>query len=342
MSQLIVVSTIYSSYILDVGEASGGKKAVDWAALFENQDDMIDPKYLPADFVFRDPSKMKKAHFQALLEHWYGRQEDAGTKTVFAFKGYWDASRNLVMAVDNKHPAHQKRLKQPARKLRPKRTTSKSAREANAARKRQGPPGIRKGDEQWPIDFDSEGDEVEGGDEDRDMDVDRNEDEDDNGEEEEEEEPLPFSAPRVVPRGASVAAKKKTRLPAVARKLVPKVKARLNADASSSKSTNRDQASKTDKLESGVTKRPLPRPAYRGIPSDAAASQPSPTAPKPVKEKPSGRPAPLFEGPTTRSGGKRKVDDAELQTIGEPSKKKGKNNAVTKGSSKRKILSKRK
>jgi len=94
----MVTSMIYSSYILDVEKVSGGKKAVDWAALSENQDDMIDPKYLPVDFVFRDPSKMKKVHYQALLEHWYGRQEDDGTETVFAFKGYWDPARDSVMA----------------------------------------------------------------------------------------------------------------------------------------------------------------------------------------------------------------------------------------------------
>ena len=338
----MVTGTIYSSYIPDVEKVSGGKKAVDWAALSENQDDMIDPKYLPADFVFRDPSKMKKTHYQALLEHWYGRQEDDGTETIFAFKGYWDPSRESVMAANDKHPAHQKRLKpltgkrQPGPRSigsKPKRTNSKAARGANKPPKRDGPPGIRRGDEQWPVDSDSEGEEDEDDDEDGE---DGDDDDDDDGD---GEEPLPFSAP--LRRGAPVAAKKKARL-LVAQKSEPKVKARSNAGASSSKSKNSDQASKTDKPEPRFTRRALPRPAYHGIQSDAAASQMSPTAPKPVKEKPSRKPVPQYERPTTRSGGKRKVDDAELLAIGEPSKKKGKNNAVTKGGSKGKILSKQK
>jgi hypothetical protein len=328
----MVTGTIHSPHILDVEKVSGGKKAVDWAALSENQDDMIDPKYLPADFVFRDPSKMKKTHYQALLEHWYGRQEDDDTETVFTFKGYWDPSRDSVMVANDKHPAHQKRSKPLAEKRqpgprsigsKPKRTNSKAAREANKPPKRNGPPGIRKGDEQWPVDSDSEdGDDDEDGEDD---------DEDDEGDE--EAEPLPFSAP--LRRGAPGIAKK-ARLPE------PKAKARSNAGANSSKSKHPDQTSKTDKPEPRFTKRVLPRPAYRGIPSDAAASQMSPTAPKPVKEKPPRKPAPQYERPTTRSGAKRKVDDAELQAIGEPSKKKGKNNAVTKGGSKGKIFPKQK
>jgi len=87
--------------------SDGKKSAVDWTALSENQDSMIDPKYLPADFTFRDPSKLKKAHYQALLEHWYERQEDDNIDTVFAFKGYWDTSEDSVITIDDHHPTHQ-------------------------------------------------------------------------------------------------------------------------------------------------------------------------------------------------------------------------------------------
>ena len=46
---------------------------------------MIDPEYLPADFVFCDPSKMKKNHHCVLLDHWFDHQEDDGIDIVFAF-----------------------------------------------------------------------------------------------------------------------------------------------------------------------------------------------------------------------------------------------------------------
>jgi hypothetical protein len=178
----------------------GKKAAVDWTALSENQHAMIDRKYLPADFVFRDPSKMKKTHYRALLEHWYKRQEDDAVDIVFAFKGYWDSSSESVITVSDRPDVPRKRSK----KVR--------------SQRRSGPPGIRKGDPLWPGDSGEE--EVEG------------EDEEDEHEEEEEEESddekgdnsnnrsrrilrskaqpreLPFSAPRA--RRAAFSAPKKT------------------------------------------------------------------------------------------------------------------------------------
>jgi hypothetical protein len=334
---------------------------------------MISPHYLPVDFTFRDPSKMKKFHYQSLLEHWYTRQEDDSIEIVFTFRGYWDSSSESVIAVTDKHPALRKRPKSPTKKrrtapgsiaLKPKRGNAKVARKVNASRKRPGPPGIRKGDRHWRTGEDEDEVDEEGEDEDEDEDEDENEDEgedeeDEEGEEDEDEDEedeenaddeddnrnnsrrqrvmppkapkaLPFAAKRIVYRGAPVALKKNAgRLPAVADKSLPKSKAppkKARADVQTYSENIGDQAPQTDEISAAVTKRPQPRPAYRGRQGDD-------TTPAAIKEKPARKPkpsdlGPRSEPPVTRSGGKRKADDAELQAIGESSTKKGKKKAT--------------
>jgi hypothetical protein len=384
-------------------ECSHGKKsAVDWTALSKNQDEMIDPKYLPADFEFRDPSKMKKVHYQSLLEHWYTRQEDNSIETVFAFRGYWDPSSDSVIGVPDKYPGLRKQSKLTANKRQAvpklisssrKDTNSKAAKKTNGRQKRIGPPGIRKGDKQWQYysgkddeEDDANGEKNEGGDSDEEKDDDDDDDEDEeDGDEEDVDEGdegdgeegdegdgeegdegdgedndrsnrrrqrgipsrmppkvLPFSATRTAFRGAYIAPKKNTgHLTAIEKKSMPKSeapskKARANARVTEN---DQDQMPETNNLEPAVLKRPLP---YGGSQSGAPASRPSRTlvAPQFTKEKlgrkrryPSQPPdlGPQFERPTTRSSGKRKVDDAGLQATGESSKKKGKKRAVRSG-----------
>jgi hypothetical protein len=64
---------------------------------------MVNPEYLPASFKFHNPSKMKKAHYQALLEHWYEHQQNVRIDTAFEFKGYWDPSSESVLNASNGH-----------------------------------------------------------------------------------------------------------------------------------------------------------------------------------------------------------------------------------------------
>jgi hypothetical protein len=297
---------------------------------------MISPHYLPVDFTFRDPSKMKKFHYQSLLEHWYTRQEDDGIDIVFTFRGYWDPTSDSVIAVTDKHP--KKRRTAPGSIARnPKRGNAEVARKADASRKRPGPPGIRKGDRHWPNLSGEDENEVneEGEDEDEEDDENAN-DEDDNGNNSRRQrvmplkapKALPFAATRMVPRGAPVALKKNAgRLPAVADKSIPTSKAppkKARADVQTSENVG-DQALQTDEIRAAVTKRPQPRPAYRRRQGDDAA-------PAAIKEKPArkAKPSdlgPRSEPPVTRSGGKRKAGDAELQAIGESSTKKGKRKA---------------
>ena len=327
---------------------------------------MISPCYLPVDFTFRDPSKMKKFHYQSLLEHWYTRQEDDSIEIVFTFRGYWDSSSDSVIAVTDKHPALRKWPKSSTKKrrtapgsiaLKPKRGNAKVARKVNASQKRPGPPGIRKGDRHWrnlsgevEVEIDEEGededeDEDEGEDEEGDEDEDGDEEDEENADDEDDNgnnsrrqrvmppkapEALPFAAKRIVYRGAPVTLKKNAgRLPAMADKSLPKSKAppkKARADVQTYSENVGDQALQPDEISVAVTKRPQPRPAYRGRQGDDAA-------PAAIKEKLARKPklsdlGPRSEPPVTRSGGKRKADDAELQAIGEYSTKKGKKKAT--------------
>jgi hypothetical protein len=241
---------------------------------------MISPHYRPVDFIFCDPSKMKKFHYQSLLEHWYTRQEDVSIEIVFTFRGYWDLSSDSVIAVTDKHPALQKQLKPSTKKhrtapgsiaLKPKRGNAKVARKVNASRKRPRPPGICKGDKHWRnLSGEDEGEVDE---EDEDEDEENAGDEDHNGNNSHRQrvmspkaaKALPFAATQMVYRGAPVAPKKNAdRLPVVDKSLskskAPPKKAR--ADVQTSEDV-RDQALQTDGITASVTKWPQPRPAYR-------------------------------------------------------------------------------
>jgi hypothetical protein len=308
-----------------VDQVSGGKKtAVDWTALSENQDDMIDHKYLPAGFRFRDPSKMKKTHYQALLEHWYERQEDENTDIVFAFKGYWDLANEAVTISGGKGSSRRKKskrstgMRQAASGL-----TRPGAKgpivKVKGTKKRPGPPGLRVGDLEAPfglrdIEEDDDGEEEEE-DAQEDGEIEAEEEgsddgEDDDGDENVRRKPgiqskvppmtLPFSAQRVRGVGVSKSTRPFTSKP---------------KRTASSKPKNRHGS----------------RSAFQA-PSNAAA----PPASLPVSEKarqpryPSRLPCPgQSERPVTRSGGKRKVGDAGLETTGTyPTKKAKKDSRV--------------
>jgi hypothetical protein len=155
---------------------------------------MIDPEYLPPDFKFRDPSKMKKFHYQLLLEYWYERQGDPDIDTVFAFSGFWDHGSNSVVAAYKKQsdrrrlPKRSKRAHGKTRRGVKSRSSSKRNGE-KAGAKRSGPPGVRAGDPGWILS--SEEEEYEDSDE-------------EDGEEEDNHQlkrkvppkSLPFSAPQ--------------------------------------------------------------------------------------------------------------------------------------------------
>jgi hypothetical protein len=293
----------------------GKKAAVDWTALSENQHAMISRKYLPADFVFREPSKMKKAHYRALLEHWYRRQRDDTVDVVFAFKGYWDPSSESVMAASDVPDARPKRAKlakrkcQPARPSasKPKPTNADAAKKTNKLQRRSGPPGVRKGDSEWSSD--SEEGEVEGKGRGSDEDEGEGGEEGDGGEDEEEGE------------GEGEEEDKNN----------------------SNDRTRRITRSKAQPMELPFS---APRIAYGAFGAPRKTSKPNRLSGlknrvPDTKGKPARRTQPpgmgsRFERPATRSGAKRKADDAGLQATGEPSSKKGKKDAA---SSERKVSS---
>jgi hypothetical protein len=254
---------------------------------------MVDPKYLPADFKFRDPSKMKKAHYQALLEHWYGRQQNAKINIAFEFKGYWDSSSESVLGSNDS-----RRL---SRRSQPKPKRANSG--VNASKNRPGPPGIRAGDPGFVFNSSSSSD---------------GEDEDSEGEDDEDDHPrgiyskkspldLPFAAKQVRYSGSGVAGlhlhKKRTK---------------------QSKSVNQPREPESAKIIPAVVKgTPASKPTSPGSKGDVFPTQvhPLPAASPPPIAKKARRPrylsqppnlGPQFERPATRHGGKRKVEAAGL------------------------------
>jgi len=59
---------------------------VPWASLLGSEADYVDPKYVPVNFTFKEPSKLSKQEALDRLKFWYGRQEDPKIKTVFQFQ----------------------------------------------------------------------------------------------------------------------------------------------------------------------------------------------------------------------------------------------------------------
>jgi hypothetical protein len=267
---------------------------------------MIDHEYLPAYFRFRDPSKMKKMHYQALLEHWYDRQEDENVDIVFAFKGYWDASTDSVVTVNNKSPDRQKRARPSIDKRRkssgngkpgvkPSGSKAKGRKGAKVTKERFGPPGIQSGDAGWFSDVEDDAEDVE----------EDGENEDGDGEDADMDEedyntkrkrgvksrappmPLPFSAQRVGN-------------PAVASKVKP-----------TNKSKSKAQRPAATKGSKPALKKPQLAVDSENVKKSRYPSQPPDLGPQ-------------FDRPATRNAGKRKIADAGLGAVGESQSKKAK------------------
>jgi hypothetical protein len=326
----------FDSSFIDIF-SKGRKTSVDWTALAENQDAMIDAEYLPIDFKYRDPSKMKKSHYQALLEHWYERQQDAEINTTFEFKGYWDSSSESVQTANVGHPGRQKQ-----RKPRPYNQGSKK--NVNASMKRRGPPGIRAGDDGFssPSSSDDEDEGDEGDDTEHDT--------------QSKKKPLdlPFSAiPRVY-----LGALTNPKTAALQVKSIPKANSRpkgvgagLKDQPDGPRGGYPPQKKATDISKpiistgapetadlglAAAKRRPVPKPAFSGRKDGTGALSPQP----PVMQKKPRRPrylsqppdlGPQFERPATRHGGKRKADDDGMRATQESMSKKVKNDTMDYG-----------
>jgi hypothetical protein len=305
-----------SSFIDIISE--GRKTAVDWTALSENQDGMIDAEYLPINFKFRDPSKMKKSHYQALLEHWYERQQGAGINTTFKFKGYWDSSSESVQTANVRHPGRQKRRK-------PRSYNQGSKKKFNASMKRPGPPGVRAGDDGFssPSSSDGENEDDEGDDAEHDT--------------QSKKKPLdlPFSAiPRVY-----LGALTNPKTAALRVKSTPKA----NSKPKSKLIIPTGVPETADLGLAAAKRRPVPKPAFSGRkdntdPMQALSPQPPVIQKKPRRPRYLSQPpdlGPQFERPATRLGGKRKADDDGMGATQESMSKKAKNDTMGAGRNKK-------
>ncbi|KAG1900013.1 uncharacterized protein F5891DRAFT_980629 [Suillus fuscotomentosus] len=74
------------------------KVPVPWATIISQQEEFIKSKYLPEATRIKDPSKLKKAEAQMLLQFWHQRQKHT-TDTTFEFKGWVDSDGNIHSPV---------------------------------------------------------------------------------------------------------------------------------------------------------------------------------------------------------------------------------------------------
>ncbi|KAG1894986.1 uncharacterized protein F5891DRAFT_984571 [Suillus fuscotomentosus] len=75
--------------------------AVPWATILSRQEDFIETTYLPEGTRIKDPSKLKKADAQILLQFWLKRQAQSA-ETTFAFKAWVDSDGNTLPPVKKK------------------------------------------------------------------------------------------------------------------------------------------------------------------------------------------------------------------------------------------------
>jgi hypothetical protein len=73
--------------------ASGQRKShVPFGSLRDNPDDFIDDRYVPQDFIWKDPRNMTKATILSLIVHIRMRQERYGAENAFRFRQYHNGS----------------------------------------------------------------------------------------------------------------------------------------------------------------------------------------------------------------------------------------------------------
>ncbi|KAG0703275.1 hypothetical protein DFH29DRAFT_998570 [Suillus ampliporus] len=65
------------------------KGSVPWSTVIEAQDDYIEAKFLPTGGKFKEPSKIRLAEADQLLQFWHQRQKDK-VRPTFAFKAWED------------------------------------------------------------------------------------------------------------------------------------------------------------------------------------------------------------------------------------------------------------
>ena len=78
---------------------------VPWSTLSRGHKNLIDGRYLPRRFEFRDPSKLSVEAARKLLEFWIGLQEDLEEWPTFRFQGVLKKNGEITeISEDEDHP----------------------------------------------------------------------------------------------------------------------------------------------------------------------------------------------------------------------------------------------
>jgi hypothetical protein len=79
------------------GLASGQRRShVPFGSLKDSSDDFIDDRYVPEDFIWKDPRNMTKATILRLFEHIRMRQERYGPENAFRFRQYCNGGGMVI------------------------------------------------------------------------------------------------------------------------------------------------------------------------------------------------------------------------------------------------------
>ena len=77
---------------------------VPWSTLSRGHENLIDGRYLPRRFEFRDPSKLSVEAARSLLEFWIGRQEDPEEWPTFRFRGVVKKNGEIAEVEEEDEP----------------------------------------------------------------------------------------------------------------------------------------------------------------------------------------------------------------------------------------------
>lgn len=132
----------------------GGAKLPPYSNIEKDQDEFIEPEYLPKGMVLRQARTMKEADIAQLFEYISHRQEAHGAENAFRFKSFKHKTKGVLRArypdtvpeADGPDAASDDRQQAPAKRLR-RRAGSRKANRAGATEEEAGDEQGEQGDE---------------------------------------------------------------------------------------------------------------------------------------------------------------------------------------------------
>lgn len=100
---------------------------VPWSVLSKGHEQLIDAKYLPRGFEFKDPSKLSVEAARRLLTFWIDRQDDLAEYPTFRFKAFVNKKGEITEVPSDDEVPEDERLSQSPRRKRKSKAKAKEA-----------------------------------------------------------------------------------------------------------------------------------------------------------------------------------------------------------------------